>query len=142
LLALVVLAAVVLLTLAVSVVMARTSNRSAAFSGILGGLLAPVILAVILLMTVIVTRVQVPFPSTFHPDRPDAPRDATLDVDVLVLKFDPVMPRLEHCADWRDYPSGQVQQEPVSRETWGGPDYARRYFGWWFAHPARGGTVG
>ena len=38
---------------------------------------------------------------------------------------------------WRDYPSGANAPERVSRQTWGGPDYARRYFNWWFAHVPR-----
>jgi hypothetical protein len=107
LLALVVLAAIVLLTVVVSIIMARASNHSALTSGILGGVLAPVILAVILLMAVIVTRVQMPFPSAIRPDKADTPRDATIDVDVLVLNFDPVMPQrggrsLRDSLGWRD----------------------------------------
>jgi hypothetical protein len=105
LLALFVLAAVVLVTVAASIVMARTSNRSAVFSGVLGGVLAPVVLAVILLMAVIVTRIQMPFPSSTTSDRPAVPHDAAITVDVLVLNFDPVMPqrdgrRLHQALGW------------------------------------------
>ena len=101
------LAAVVLLTVAASIVMARTSNRSAVFSGVVGGVLAPVVLAVILLMAVIVTRLQMPFPSKTASDRPAAPRDVAIMVDVLVLNFDPIMPqragrRLHQALGWHD----------------------------------------
>jgi hypothetical protein len=30
---------------------------------------------------------------------------------------------------------------PVNREAWGGPDYARNYFRWWFGHLPRAAGV-
>lgn len=39
--------------------------------------------------------------------------------------------------DWLSYPSLSGRSGPVSRETWGGPDYHRNYMKWWFAHLPR-----
>ncbi len=36
--------------------------------------------------------------------------------------------------DWLNYPDLTGRTEPVSRETWGGPDYHLNYMGWWFRH--------
>jgi hypothetical protein len=43
--------------------------------------------------------------------------------------------------DWLAYPHLTGRRKPVNRETWGGPEYARNYFRWWFAHlPRKPGT--
>lgn len=43
--------------------------------------------------------------------------------------------------DWLRYPKLTGEKKPVSRETWGGPDYHRNYMKWWFAHlPRAAGT--
>jgi len=39
--------------------------------------------------------------------------------------------------DWLSYPRLTGALKPVSRETWGGPDYHRNYMRWWFAHLPR-----
>ncbi len=36
--------------------------------------------------------------------------------------------------DWLTYPKLAGAKKPVSRATWGGPDYQRNYLKWWFAH--------
>lgn len=36
--------------------------------------------------------------------------------------------------DWLTYPKLTGKTTPVSRETWGGPDYHRNYMKWWFSH--------
>lgn len=38
---------------------------------------------------------------------------------------------------WLRYPNLDRATSDVNRETWGGPDYARNYFRWWFAHLPR-----
>ena len=44
--------------------------------------------------------------------------------------------------DWLTYPRLTGRHEPVNRENWGGPDYARNYFRWWFSHlPRAEGTA-
>ena len=40
-------------------------------------------------------------------------------------------------AAWLTYPNLSAPPSRVSRETWGGPDYARSYFRWWFRHLPR-----
>jgi hypothetical protein len=40
--------------------------------------------------------------------------------------------------DWLAYPRLVGRSTPVNRDTWGGPDYARNYFRWWFGHLPRG----
>ena len=107
LLVLLLLAAVVLLTVVVSIIMARASSHSAVYSGALGGLLAPLALAVVIAMAVVVTRLQMPFPSSSPTERRAAPRDEVMAVDVLVLNFDPILAqrdgrRLHHALGWRD----------------------------------------
>lgn len=44
--------------------------------------------------------------------------------------------------DWElNFPNLTGQTAPVSRDTWGGPDYHRNYMKWWYAHmPKLGGT--
>ena len=44
--------------------------------------------------------------------------------------------------DWLSYPQLAGRRKPVNRETWGGPDYARNYFRWWFAHLPRAAGTG
>jgi hypothetical protein len=39
--------------------------------------------------------------------------------------------------DWLNYPKLSGASKPVSRETWGGPDYHRNYMKWWFARLPR-----
>jgi hypothetical protein len=34
------------------------------------------------------------------------------------------------------------RRSPVNRGTWGGPDYRRNYFRWWFAHLPRARGTG
>ena len=87
------LGAIVLITVVVSIVMARASNHSALYSGALGGLLAPLALAVVVAMAVVVTRLQRPFPSSSSSRPPAAPRDEVMAVAVLVLNFDPILPQ-------------------------------------------------
>jgi hypothetical protein len=36
--------------------------------------------------------------------------------------------------DWLNYPRLTGATKPVTRETWGGPDYHRNYMKWWFGH--------
>ena len=38
---------------------------------------------------------------------------------------------------WTNYPRLAAPPRPVNRDTWGGPDYTRNYFRWWFAHLPR-----
>ena len=43
--------------------------------------------------------------------------------------------------DWLRYPALTGARRPVSRETWGGPDYHRGYMRWWLTHlPKSAGT--
>jgi hypothetical protein len=39
--------------------------------------------------------------------------------------------------DWLSYPRLTGKKAPVSRESWGGPDYHRNYMKWWFARLPR-----
>jgi hypothetical protein len=39
--------------------------------------------------------------------------------------------------DWLTYPKLTGKLKPVDCETWGGPDYHRRYMKWWFSHLPR-----
>ena len=37
--------------------------------------------------------------------------------------------------DWElNFPNLNGQNSPVNRDTWGGPDYQRNFFKWWYAH--------
>lgn len=48
---------------------------------------------------------------------------------------------LSDADDWLNYPRLSGIRKPVSRETWGGPDYHRNYMGWWFRRlPRAAGT--
>lgn len=48
---------------------------------------------------------------------------------------------MSEAEDWLNFPSLTGQQEPVSRETWGGPDYHLGYMRWWFTRlPKAPGT--
>ena len=40
--------------------------------------------------------------------------------------------------DWLLYPSLTEARRPVSRDTWGGPDYHRGYMRWWLTHLPKG----
>ena len=43
--------------------------------------------------------------------------------------------------DWLRYPALTGARRPISRETWGGPDYHRGYMRWWLTHlPKADGT--
>jgi hypothetical protein len=42
---------------------------------------------------------------------------------------------------WLQYPRLSDVTAPVNREAWGGPDYARNYFRWWFSHLPRAAGV-
>jgi hypothetical protein len=36
--------------------------------------------------------------------------------------------------DWLNYPNLTGRKTEVNCETWGGPDYQRNYFIWWYTH--------
>jgi hypothetical protein len=43
--------------------------------------------------------------------------------------------------DWLNFPVLTGATKPVSRDTWGGPDYHRNYIKWWFSHLPKAPTV-
>jgi len=41
---------------------------------------------------------------------------------------------MSSAADWLNYPNLTGKKKKVNRETWGGPDYHRKYMNWWYNH--------